>query len=228
MWQVRGSTGSLESASHLRYIDAGERVGATEPRALRDPNERGNDVTRAGVSFLLCVLLAAVFSGCDDGSSPGGREGGVVADQEIDNFTLTQTREGTPIWRLEAVHALVFEDAGRIEMTRLKAVFFQPDGSVRSTLRAREGVLHERTNSMEASGDVVVTAEDETTLETEFVTWSERTGTIETDRPVRVTRGRDVMTGTGLTAEPDLRNIRVLADFKAYIRTPEGDLIEED
>jgi LPS export ABC transporter protein LptC len=178
--------------------------------------------------LVIGVALVLALSGCRSQSPPGEGEGGVVPDSEIDSFSLTQTRDGTPIWKLDANRALVFEDAGRIEMTSVRAVFYEEDGSVRSTLRAREGVLHERTNSMEATGDVVVTAHDETTLETEYVTWSERTGLIETDRPVRVTRGRDVMTGTGLTADPDLRNIRVLSDFKAYIRTPEGELVEED
>ncbi|MBD3368208.1 MAG: LPS export ABC transporter periplasmic protein LptC [Candidatus Eisenbacteria bacterium] len=180
------------------------------------------------IVFVLCAVTLLVLGGCRSQSPPGEEEGGVVPDQEIDAFSLTQTREGTPIWRLDADRALVFEDAGRIEMTGVRAVFFEKDGSVRSTLRAREGVLHERTNSMEATGDVVVTAEDETVLETEYATWSERTGTIETDRFVRVTRGDDVMTGTGLTADPDLRNIKVHSDFEAYIRTPEGELVEEE
>jgi len=177
---------------------------------------------------LLLVATTALLGGCR-GQSPGeGEDGGVVPDQQIESFTLTQTREGTPIWRLAAERALVFEDAGRIEMEELEAVFFERDGSVRSTLTAREGVLFERRNAMEASNDVVMTAEDGTVLETEYLTWNERTGRVETDRFVRVTRGSDVMTGTGLTADPDLRNIKVLSDFEASIRTPEGELVEEE
>ncbi len=178
--------------------------------------------------LILCVVAAVTLGGCRGQTPSDEAEGGVVPDSEIDDFSLTQTREGTPLWKLEADRALIFEDAARVEMTSVRAVFYERDGSVRSTLRAREGVLHERTNTMEALGNVVVTSEDDTVLETEYATWSERTGRIETDRFVRVTRGKDVMTGTGLTADPDLRNIRVLSDFKAYIRTPEGELVEEE
>ena len=98
---------------------------------------------------------------------------------------------------------------------------------VRSTLTADEGVLARRTNDMEVLGNVVVYAADGTVLTTEKLTWNERTGKIQSDRPVRATRGKDVMTGVGVEADPDLRNIRILSDFKAYVRTPEGELVEE-
>jgi LPS export ABC transporter protein LptC len=153
---------------------------------------------------------------------------GARADQEIDGFTLTQTREGERVWSLRAANALIYEDADRVEMADLRVDFFDGEGGTRSTLTADEGVLSRRTNDMEATGNVVVYAADGTVLTTERLTWNERTGKIESDRPVRVTRGRDVMTGVGVEADPDLRNIRVKSDFKAYVRTEEGTLVEDE
>ncbi|MFH1502879.1 MAG: LPS export ABC transporter periplasmic protein LptC [Candidatus Eisenbacteria bacterium] len=178
-------------------------------------------------ALLLLAFLA--LAGCRSGEpSERGEDGSVLPDQEIDGFTLTQTREGHKVWVLRADRALVFEDAGRVEMTTFRVDFFKESGDVRSTLTARNGLLLRRTNDMEAFGNVLLYAEDGTRLTTERLTWDERTGKIESDRFVRVVQGRDEFTGVGLEADPDLNNIRVLSEFKAYVRTEDGELVEED
>ena len=176
------------------------------------------------LSIVLAVLVA---SGCSNEPVDSERGNSVVADQEIDGFSLTQTRDGEKMWVLSADHALVFEEAGRVEMTTFRVDFFNESGDVRSTLTARNGLLLRRTNDMEAYGNVIVVSEDGTRLATERLTWNERTGKIESDRFVRVVQGRDEFTGVGLEADPDLKNIRVHSEFKAYVRTPEGELVEE-
>ena len=175
---------------------------------------------------LATIVVAAAGCGGDLPGVPGGSR--TRADQEIDGFTLTQTQDGTRVWSLAAESALVYEDADRIELTTLRIDFFDEDGEVRSTLTADEGTLASRTNDIEVLGDVVVYAADGTILTTEKLTWDERTGKIESDRDVKVTKGKDVMTGVGVEADPDLRNIRVMSDFKAWVRTPEGELVEEE
>jgi LPS export ABC transporter protein LptC len=178
-------------------------------------------------ALLLLALLA--LSSCQGGEpSVPGEAGSVVPDQEIDGFTLTQTRDGQKVWVLRADRALVFEDAGRVEMTVFRVDFFKESGDVRSTLTARNGLLMRRTNDMEAFGNVLLYAEDGTRLTTERLTWNERTGKIESDRAVRVVQGRDEFTGVGIEADPDLKNIRVLSEFKAYVRTETGELVEEE
>jgi LPS export ABC transporter protein LptC len=178
----------------------------------------------AGSALLGVILLA----GCQSQGGDAGERSSVVPDQEIDGFTLTQTREGAKVWVLTAAHALVFEDPGRIEMTRFRVDFYDEKGSVRSTLTADNGTLLERTNDMDAYGHVVLVAEDGTRLTTEHLTWNERTGKIESEREVRVVRGRDEFTGVGIEADPDLKNIKVKSEFKAFVRTPGGDLVEEE
>ena len=183
----------------------------------------------SSVLALAAVLaLALLLYGC------GGDEGGefgrsrTLADQEVDGFTLTQTREGARVWSISADHALVYDDADRVEMIDLRVDFFDDDGEVRSTLTANEGILARRTSDMEVLGNVIVYAADGTILTTVRLTWNERKGKVESDRPVRVTKGDDVMTGVGVEADPDLKNIRVKSDFRAFVRTPEGELVEEE
>jgi len=184
---------------------------------------------KSSLFFALAAVLALalLLHGCggDEGGEFGG--GGTLADQEVDGFTLTQTREGMRVWSISADHALVYEDADRVEMIVLRIDFFDDDGEVRSTLTANEGILARRTSDMEAIGNVIVYAADGTILTTERLTWNERKGKVESDHRVRVTKGDDVMTGVGVEADPDLKNIRVKSDFKAFVRTPEGELVEE-
>jgi LPS export ABC transporter protein LptC len=184
-------------------------------------------ISRAAAIFALTVVLA-LGAGCSDDDTGGVRRSGDFADQEVDGFTLTQTHDGRRVWSISAEHALIYEDADRVEMIELRVDFFDEEGEVRSTLTANEGVLKRRTNDMEVLGSVVVYAADGTILTTERLTWDEHRGKVDTDRPFRVTKDTDVMTGVGMEADPDLKNIRVKSEFKAYVKTPEGDLVEEE
>jgi LPS export ABC transporter protein LptC len=178
--------------------------------------------------MLALAATLALVAGCGEDDDGGIRRSGTFADQEVDGFTLTQTHEGRRAWSISAQHALIYEDADRVEMIDLRVDFFDEVGEVRSTLTADEGILKRRTNDMEVLGNVVVYAADGTILTTEKLTWDERTSRVDTDRPFRVTKDADVMTGVGMEADPDLKNIRVKSEFKAYVRTPEGELVEEE
>lgn len=215
-----------------RKLHAGwARRGAFRPLPGVSSGNREREPMRSrwflGALFVLAAALVCA-TGCDRDGEGGGRGSRARADQEIDGFTLTQTREGTKLWVLKADNALVFERADQVELSDLRIDFFTEAGEVRSTLTADKGFLSRRTNDMEVRGDVVVYAADGTILTTETLTWNERTGKVETEDSVRVTKDNDVMTGDGVEADPDLKNIRVKRNFKAYVRTPEGELVEEE
>ncbi len=176
---------------------------------------------------VILFAVLAVLLGCERGNRGDVNGGSVVPDQEIGNFKLTQTSDGRILWTLSASLALVFEEADRVETTSPRVEFFDENGDLRSTLTARTGLLRQRTSDMEVLGDVVVRSEDGTVLETERLLWCEQKGKIETDRAVRVTKDGDVMTGTGAEADPDLKNLRILNDFKAFVRSDSGQLEEE-
>ncbi len=194
------------------------------------PGRRGATAlaARAAATAIFVLLAVTPFAGCQRELAEEPGEASSLPDQEIDGFRLTQTREGEKLWVLSASRALVYEEADRVELERLRVDYFDDEGGVRSTLTAKEGLLRRRTNNMEARGNVVVVAHDGTRLVTDRLTWNERTGKIESDRFVRVTQGDDVFTGVGLEADPDLKDIKVKSEFKAFVRTPDGQLVEEE
>lgn len=173
------------------------------------------------------MALGLSLAGCR-GQEPASGESrsSPQPDQEIEGFTLTQTQDGRKVWALRARQALVFEESDRIEASGVTVNFYGEEASLQSTLTATNGVIVRRTNAIEVQGNVVVTATDGTVLTTDRLVWDERTGKIRSDHAVRVTKGNDVMTGSAMEADPDLKNLKV-KDFKAYVRTPEGQLVEE-
>lgn len=177
---------------------------------------------------LMAGLLALGLSmaGCRGQGPAGESRSSPQPDQEIEGFTLTQTQDGRKVWALRARQALVFEESDRVEASGVTVDFYGEEASLQSTLTAANGVIMRRTSAIEVQGNVVVMATDGTVLTTDRLVWDERTGRIRSDRPVRVTKGNDVMTGSAMEADPDLKNLKV-KDFKAYVRTPEGQLVEE-
>jgi len=176
---------------------------------------------------LLLTAALLLLTGCEGDGIERAGETAPHPDQEIDHFTLTQTREADRLWVLRAVHARIYEKADRVETSNVRIDFYGDNDEVQSTLTADYGTLLRRTNDIEAIGNVVVTAEDGTILKTEKLAWNERLGKISTEEEVEITKGDDVMTGVGMESDPDLTNIKVKRDFKAYVKTPEGELIEE-
>ena len=174
------------------------------------------------------VLVAGLaLAGCGRDEPATQERQAARPDQEITGFTLTQTQDGRRVWALRAREARIFEDSDRVEATGVRVDFYGREAELQSTLTAANGVITRRTSAIEVHGRVVVTSTDGTVLTTERLQWDERTGKIRSDTAVRVTKGNDVMTGSGMEADPDLKNLRV-GDFKAYVRTPEGQLVEEE
>jgi LPS export ABC transporter protein LptC len=172
------------------------------------------------------VVFGLSLAGCEGRGPAGENRSSSRPDQEIQGFTLTQTQDGRKVWALRARQALVFEESDRVEASGVTVDFYGEEATLQSTLTASNGVIMRRTNAIEVQGNVVVSATDGTVLTTDRLVWDERTGKIRSDHAVRVTKGNDVMTGSAMEADPDLKNLKV-KDFKAYVRTPEGQLVEE-
>jgi len=64
-------------------------------------------------------------------------------------------------------------------------------------------------------------------LETESLVWVNQLNEIHSENFVTFTRGRDVLTGYGLRGDPELRNVEIQRDVKAYLRDDNGLLRQE-
>lgn len=96
------------------------------------------------------------------------------------------------------------ELSGGIELT-----FFAPDGTANGLLTARKGSILPKQNRMQVDQQVVFTNVRGEQLETEQLTWDRDSGRVHTDKPVKVTRARDIIFGQGLDASQDMGNYTV-------------------
>lgn len=97
-----------------------------------------------------------------------------------------------------------------IEMPKgLTANFFDDSMHVKSKLTADYGIRYEREQKMEVRKNVVVVNEKGETLNTEHLTWDERTEKLKSDEFVKITTKGEIIMGTGFEANQDFSKYKI-------------------
>jgi len=117
----------------------------------------------------------------------------------------------------------MYNDQSLVDAKTVRIEFFDKDGKRFSTLVARQGRVHQRTNDLEARGNVVVTTESGIRMETDSLRWQNRIGKIVSDGFVKVTRKNDVVTGYGFESDPSLDHFHLRREVHAEVRDVGGD-----
>ena len=164
-------------------------------------------------------LILALVLGCSakPASTPGPADAR-PPDQEARDFTLTESLEGRKNWTLWASYAAMYNDKSLVDAKTVRIEFFDKEGKKFSTLKAEQGRVHQRTNDLEARGNVVVTTESGIRMETDSLRWQNRAGKIVSDGFVKVTRKYDVVTGYGFESDPSLDHFHLRREVRAEVR----------
>jgi LPS export ABC transporter protein LptC len=107
----------------------------------------------------------------------------------------------------------------RVDATTVHIDFFNDEGEPYSSLVADRGTVDQRTNDLEARGNVRVTTRNGVTMETDSLRYVNRTGKIHSDGFVRVTRRGDVLTGYGFESDATLEQFRLRREVRAEVRS---------
>lgn len=184
---------------------------------------RWHGFDRAGMCVIVSAFLALGLEGCrgKPTSTPSGAEIR-LPDQEARDFTLTETSEGKKSWTLRASYAAMYNDRNLVDAQTVRIVFFNDKGETYSTLTADQGLVHQRTNDLEARGHVNVVTTTGVRLETDSLRWMNTTGKIASDAFVRVTRKHDVVTGWGFESDANLDHFHLSREVRAEVREVEG------
>ncbi|MFH0778274.1 MAG: LPS export ABC transporter periplasmic protein LptC [Candidatus Eisenbacteria bacterium] len=175
------------------------------------------------------VVVFTCLPGC--GKEPGqgtGKSVAEVPDQEVSDFSLTESVEGKKRWTLWAAWAAIFNENAKVHATNVRIDFFGDDGTKFSELRAESGVLDQKTNDMEAVGNVFVKTTEGVAMETQSLRWLNAPQKIMTDDFVKITQGSDVLTGVGLISDPSLNEFEIKSDVRAFVIDKDGRLIPRD
>jgi LPS export ABC transporter protein LptC len=130
--------------------------------------------------------------------------------QSIEGFKLIETQAGKRSWVLVADSANTFDQKKLVELFKMKIDFYRKAGdSVNATLTADSGKVNTGTRDMEARRNVVLSSQDGLVLYTDYLSWTNEGRRMTTESKVRLERGKDWLTGEGLEASPDLKEIEV-------------------
>jgi len=175
----------------------------------------------------LALLFGALVAGCSQKRSIGPAESsGVLPDQEVSDFVLTETDQGTPQWTLYAQYAGTYSARNTIVARGIRVDFFDEKGEKNSTLTSREGEINQLSRDMTAKGSVVLQNVDGTRMSTEHLKFLNNQQKIVTDDFVRVERAGDILTGVGFESDPQLRHFEFRTRVNATVRTQAGGILE--
>lgn len=174
------------------------------------------------------LMLGLLAAGCGERRAIGpAASSGVLPDQEVSDFVLTETDQGTPQWTLYAQYAGTYSARNTIVARGIRVDFFDERGKKNSTLTSREGDINQLTRNMTARGNVVLQNIDGTRMTTEHLQFLNQQQKIVTDDFVRVQRAGDVLTGVGFESDPQLKHFEFRSKVNATVRSNSGGLIEE-
>lgn len=212
-----GKTMAAQQFDHARGAVVESRSGP--PAGPR----RSRVLARAPVLAALAAVLTAFGCQSRPASTPSG-EDVRLPDQEARDFTLTESSEGKKNWTLWASYAAMYNDQSLVDAKTVRIEFFDKEGKKFSTLVAKTGRVHQRTNDLEARGNVVVTTESGIRMETDSLRWQNTAGKIVSDGFVKVTRQHDVVTGYGFESDPSLDHFHLRREVRAEVTDTEGNV----
>ncbi len=174
-------------------------------------------------TLLICAALAASAVSCGQSDRPQRSLGTTeMADQEFSDFRTMESDSGQVKWILEAPVARVYNIRKLLVTDNPKIIFYDENGEISSVLTADMGEYNQDTHDMTALGNVVVTTIEGYTLETESLIMLRELGEIHSEDFVKVTKGNDILTGYGFQGYPELKNVDIKRDVRAYLRDEEG------
>jgi LPS export ABC transporter protein LptC len=179
---------------------------------------------RRGISAWLAIA-AAVALGCSDRKAkettvPGKQ----TPDETMTEFVTQETDSGRVQWKLAAPKATRYNARNVFLLENPKIEFFDNMGNLQTTLTAKNGEYSVATHDMLAYGDVVATSTKGEVLETDSLRYLNESDKIVSDSHVKLTRGRDVITGIGMEADHTLDSVDIKRNMRARIMEDDGKL----
>jgi LPS export ABC transporter protein LptC len=169
------------------------------------------------------VLMMAVALGCakkDEKVAPATNAH--VPDETVTEFVTQETDSGRVQWKLAAPRALRYSTRNVFLLEKPTIQFFDEMGNLQTTLVAKNGEYSTISHDMLAYGDVVATSTKGEILETDSLRYLNETDKIVSDSFVKLTRGRDVITGTGMECDHTLDSVDIKKNMKARIVEEDG------
>ena len=140
-----------------------------------------------------------------------------LPDQTLENATMVFTVDGIKSTVIKAKSVAKWMDKDLTLAKSLSVDFFDERGAHTSHLDADSGWIQEKRQKMEVLGNVSVLTDDSVKLESQSLKWDPKSNRITTDDFVKITKGKDLMSGYGFEADQYLRNMKIKKMVKGEI-----------
>ena len=158
------------------------------------------------------VLLSCSQTEKPSGQAPAGR----IPDSVLQNATITISSDGKKQAVIVADTLYIFEKEDSTTAYNIKIDFYNNQGIYQSTLIAKHGLVHQKSETFTVWGDVIA-KNDSTRLDTQSLNWSSQKNLIWTDDFVKLRRHGDIISGYGMEADSKLEHVRILRDVSGKI-----------
>jgi LPS export ABC transporter protein LptC len=139
------------------------------------------------------------------------------ADQVMYGARFNLTDGGVLRAELEADTAYFFDDNTRIELDRVRSIFFTQVGVKDAVLTSQHGRYNTRFGDMVAYGDVVVINEAGRRLVTPELQYNQARNEFYSDSAFTMTEPGRELRGIGFRSDPNLNNVRVLRAASGFV-----------
>ncbi|MEW6555787.1 MAG: LPS export ABC transporter periplasmic protein LptC [Elusimicrobiota bacterium] len=136
-------------------------------------------------------------------------------DQVVKNFSIDKYELENQKWNFVADRGDIYEKRNSINTKKIKMTFYENNKKISSIITADNAGMQTKTGDIQASGNVVIfSLSRATTIFTESINYSEKTGKVLSDSPIRQEKQDVTITGIGLEANADLSDITILKNVK--------------
>ncbi len=130
---------------------------------------------------------------------------------EADSIQILYSDSAVVRISIQAPKQYEYEDGNREFPEGIYIEFYEPDGSISSTLESDKGYYFKKQDRYTAVGNVVIEGRKENNrLDTDTLHWSPPTERVFTQAPVLITEGQDTLRGKGLEAKQDFSTYTIL------------------
>jgi LPS export ABC transporter protein LptC len=169
------------------------------------------------ILLIFLLGLSQVFS-CKEESQKKAQKTKTYPDQVVENTSMVFTQNGVKSAEIKVKYLEKYE---KEDISRGKVIFadiYDREGKHISTIQADSGWIKEKRQELMVLGDVVVKTDQGMILETQSLSWNPRTNKVTTEDFVKITKGKDVITGYGLEADQELKELKIKKEVKGKIK----------
>ncbi len=182
-------------------------------------------MSKYAIHTILAALLLIALGGCSSDKSNTSAltddDSLFRPDSEVIGARIYLYDRGRVTSEIYSDKILKFEQRDSTAAYKLDIDILDSLGNVSTHVVGDSGFIRETKGQVNIFGNVVVTTDDSTVLETEYLWWDSNTDRIKTDAFVRITSGDDVITGWGLDADNRLKDFKILSQVSGTIADPE-------